>query len=395
MKRKGKPKKRPASLPPLGAKEEDLVAQLIQEMGSSAPADILKRVPDPFSAQRLIELLPSEESVVPLLLALKHAFQDKNVGKAVKRAVFRLNRKGVSTEAFFAEEEGPLPILKPVRKDPPLCYIGPVNGAGIRTVVLILHRGGKGLDTGFGVVSDEEGMLQFVYHNVSRKDAKRLTDGFSEDARPFVETSLAHVATILEGAYQMQVRLRSDAPVDYLELRPWLLENAPLLERPMIYDLIPEAAKDQVLSDAAIRDLFDDPLLESWLIEPDAIRPFMKDMYSVNESPIVLTTVQKAARVRAIQEKCMAEIFTAEKRERLKRRLEEMGYLFFKLGQEKTAETSLAAALAAVQEPTVVKANPVIEALLAKSLASYRRAIEERGPDHVLKRGDASPIILP
>ncbi len=395
MKRKGKPKKRPASLPPLGAKEEDLVAQLIQEMGSSAPADILKRVPDPFSAQRLIELLPSEESVVPLLLALKHAFQDKNVGKAVKRAVFRLNRKGVSTEAFFAEEEGPPPILKPVRKDPPLCYIGPVNGAGIRSVAVIIHRGGKGFDTGLGVVSDEEGILEFFHRTVSRKDAKALIDSFAENAGPFVETSLAHVATILEGAYQMQEGRRSDASVDYLELRAWLLENGPLLERPMIYELIPETAKDKTLTDAAIRDLFDDPLLESWLIEPDAIRPFMKDMYSVNESPIVLTTVQKAVRVRAIQEKCMAEIFTAEKRERLKRRLEEMGYLFFKLGQEKTAETALAAARIAVQEPTVVKANPVMEALLAKSLASYMRAIEERGPDHVLKRGDASPIILP
>ena len=91
----------------------------------------------------------------------------------------------------------------------------------------------------------------------------------------------------------------------------------------------------------------------------------------------------------------MKEIFSPERRQLLKRRLEEMGYIFFKLGQEETAGLALAAAHAVDQESTILKANPVIEALLERSLTFYTKALEERGPEHVQEVGESSPIILP
>jgi hypothetical protein len=136
--------------------------------------------------------------------------------------------------------------------------------------------------------------------------------------------------------------------------------------------------------------------MESWLIEPGAVKPFIKDMYQVNESPIVLTQVQRAARIREIKDKCLAKIFTAEERERLKGRLEEMGYMFLKLGQEETAKLALAAAQTVDQEVTVLRTNPVIETLLQRSLALYKDAVGERFREHAPgKMDDPSPIILP
>jgi hypothetical protein len=135
--------------------------------------------------------------------------------------------------------------------------------------------------------------------------------------------------------------------------------------------------------------------MESWVIEFDLLRPFMAEMFQARESPIVLTRAQQFARIREIQEKCIRRLFPARKRELLKHRLEEMGYVFFKLGQEETAGLALAAADTVGLEPTMLKANPVIETLLERSLAFYTRAMEERGIDQSPERGGSSSIILP
>ena len=397
MRRKTKTRKKPTSPPLLNQEQEALISTLLKEIDSTDPAEILARIPDSRCAQVLIDRLPlNDESTIPMLLTLRVGFKDKGVVKAIKRALFKLKRRGVSTEEFHTEEGDSSTILKPSQKDPPRCYVGTVDGAGLRTVVIIVHRGGKGLDVGLGVVSDQQGIKEFFYRNLSKRSAKEMEENFSREAGPLVETSLSHAATILEESYQRHLTLKSDVPADYLELRPWLLENAPVLARPVIYDCIPETSiSDTILTDSQLMELFDHELMEFWLIELEALRPFMEDMFKVRESPIVLTEAQKSYRIREIKEKCMGEIFSPERRKLLKHRLEEMGYVFFKLGQEETAGVALAAAHAADQESTILKANPVIETLLERSLTFYTKAMEERDTEQSRERGESSPIILP
>ena len=397
MKRKTKTRKKP--IPPilLNQEQEALITILLQEIGTTEPVELVAKVPDSACAQVLIDRLPlNDESPIPLLLALRVGFKDKGVGKAIKRALFKLKRSGVSTEEFYTEEGDSSTVLKPTPKEPPRCYVGAVDGAGLRVIVIIVHRGGKGLDTGLGVISDEQGIQEFFYRNLSKKSAKEMKENFSRETGPLVETSLSHAATILEEAYQRHLTLKSDVPADYLELRPWLLKNAPVLARPVVYDCIPETSiSDTILTDSQLMELFDHELMEFWLIEIETLRPFMEDMFKVEESPIVLTETQKSDRITEIKEKCMNEIFSPERRELLKRRLEEMGYIFFKLGQEETAGLALAAAHAADQESTILKANPVIETLLERSLAFYTKAMEGGDPEQNQERDESSPIILP
>lgn len=397
MRQKTKTRKKPTSPPLLNQEQEALISTLLKEIDSTDPAEILARIPDSRCAQVLIDRLPlNDESTIPMLLTLRVGFKDKGVGKAIKRVLFRLKRKGVATEEVYAEEDDSSTILKLSQKEPPRCYVGTVDGAGLRVVVIIVHRGGKGLDTGIGVVSDQQGIQEFFYRNLSKRSAKKMKENFSREAGPLVETSLSHAATILEESYQRHLTLKSDVSADYLELRPWLLENAPVLARPVVYDYIPETSiSETILTDSQLMELFDHELMESWLIEIEALRPFMEDMFKVQESPIVLTEAQKSYRIREIKEKCMGEIFSPERRKLLKHRLEEMGYVFFKLGQEETAGVALAAAHAADQESTILKANPVIETLLERSLTFYTKAMEERDPEQSRERCESSPIILP
>ena len=397
MRRKTKTRKKPTPPAPLNQEQEALISILLQKIWSIEPVELVARVPDSVCAQALINRLPlDDESPIPLLLALKARFEDKGVGKAIKSALFKLKRKGVSTEKFHTEAGDFSTALKPVPKEPPRCYVGSVDGTGSRAVVITVHRGGKGLDIGLGVVSDEKGIQEFFYRNLGRKSANVMKESFSREVKPLVDTSLAHTATILEESYQRHLTLKSDVPADYLELRPWLLENATFLTRPVVYDCLTETSiSDSSLTDFQLMELFDNELMVFWFIEFKALRPFMEDIFKVRESPIVLTEAQKANRIREIKEECMGKLFSPEKRELLKRRLEEMGYVFLKLGEEETAGLALAAAHTVDMESTILKTNPVIEILLERSLRFYTRTMKEADPEQVKEESESSPIILP
>ena len=382
----------------LSREQESIVESLLQEIDNTEPVEIVARVPDPLSAQVLIERLPLRDgSPIPLLLAMKEGFKDKGVEKEIKRALFKLKKKGINTQEVDEKEGVSSSILRPPKRESPVAYVGPISWAmGFRAVVVILHRGGKGLDIGFGLVSDEEGFREFLYHNVSKKGAYELKERFSQEAGPLVKTSPSHTTAILEGAYRMHLALKSEAPSDYLKLRPWLLENAPALDRPVIYDLIPETSISKTTpSDLLLKGLFNHELMASWLIEPDTLLPFMTDMAKVQDSPIVLTEIQKFARISEIKGQCMDEIFSIPKRELLKRRLEEMSYIFYRSGQEETAGLALTAAQAANQEVGILKTNPVIEAFLERSLALYSAAAEKSASEQDRETSETSSLILP
>ena len=84
-----------------------------------------------------------------------------------------------------------------------------------------------------------------------------------------------------------------------------------------------------------------------------------------------------------------------EERERLQHRLEEMGYVLFKLGQEDAADMALAAARSVVQDVSILTINPVIEALLDRSLSLYMKAVKEGGAEKHNAQKEASSIVLP
>jgi hypothetical protein len=390
-------KKRPARPSLLAPEEQAHITSLLQDFRNTDPAEIVAHVPDSRHAQFLIEILPLEhEDSIPLLVALKGVFNDKHVGKAVKRAVFKLKKRGIPTEAFY-EEKSPAPtILKPVQKDSPAAYLGPLDSGGFRAIMISLPRSMKGADVGVGIVSDEQGIQQFLFTNFSKKRAKEMKDYLLQEVGLLVETSLSHAATILEDAYRRHQEHHSEAPQDYLELRPWLLENVSLLECPVIYNFMSEpSVSEGILTKSRVEKLFRHELARSWLIEFEPIKPFVEDIIKVDASPIVLTEAQKSTRITQIKAKALEVLFPVGKRELLMRRFEELAYIFFKLDEEEYAKLSLAAARIMGEQCTVLRTNPVIEFLLDRSLDFYMDASKDRVDDED-QRADSSPsIILP
>lgn len=397
MKRKKKPKKKSPPVAVLTPEEDAVVRFIIEGFRDIDATEIVSRVTNSRVALILAERLPlDDESSVPLLLALKDGFEDKQVRRAVKRALFKLRKRGVPVEGFFKEDGGTPAVLKPPEKDRPVAYAGPLDMGGFRAVLVAFQRSVKGVDLGLGVISEEHGIQHFISGTFGKKRVKELRENMAQEAGPLVEISLAHAATILEASYQRHVELNSDSPAEYLELRPWLLDNATLLERRAIHDHIAEGpVSELILTDSQLEKLFEHNLMNAWYVEPDSIRPFMEEIQKIDDSPIVLTETQKLERVSEIKERCMEGLFSGSSRTLLKNRFEEMAYLFYKLGQEDTCLLTLAAARNVEQENTVLRKNPVIKFLLERSLDFYTNAMKESWDDQKQKEESSSRIILP
>ena len=398
MRRNKKPKKKKTDHSSLLKSEETLVTSLLEDFKNADPAEIAARIPHSHLAGIFLERLPLDNELpVPLLLALDEAFKDKKVHKLVKQILFRLKQKGVPIDESFPQRAGHDTILTRTQKEEPVAYIGPIAGTiGSRAVCIVLQSAVKSYQAGIGLVSEAEGIIQFLYGPFSKKRIKEIKSSLSQEAGPLVETSLPHAATILEIAYRRNMELHSDAPSQYPKLRPWLLENVTILDRPIIYDFVSEIPGDGTLTDSQLGELFGHNLMESWLIDFEDLKPFMEDILKVEGSPIVLSDAQKADQVRQIKDKSIEGLFPGPRRALLKHNLEEMAYFFFKLDQDEYSTMALTAARNLDEEDTILRKNMVVEFLLERSMQYYMDlAAEEGAEDENLEPDDSPRIILP
>ncbi|OPX36092.1 MAG: hypothetical protein B1H12_07805 [Desulfobacteraceae bacterium 4484_190.2] len=398
MRRNKKPKKKKTDHTSLLNSEETLVTSLLVDFKNIDPAEIVARIPHSYLAGIFLERLPLDnEFPVPLLLALDEAFKDKKIHKLVKRILFRLKQKGVPIDESFPQRASHGTILTQTQKEEPVAYIGPIAGTiGSRAVLILFQSAVKGYQAGIGLVSEAEGILQFLYGRFSKKRLKEIKGSLSQEAGPLVETSLPHAATILEIAYRRNMELNSDTSSQYPELRPWLLENVTILDRPIIYDFVSEIPGDGTLTDSQLGKLFDHNLMDLWLIDFEGLKPFMEDILKVEVSPIVLSDAQKADQIRQIKEKGIEELFPGPKRTLLKHNLEEMAYFFFKLDQNEYSRMALTAARNLDEEGTILRKNTVVEFLLERSMQYYMDLSgEEDAEDETLEPDDSPRIILP
>jgi hypothetical protein len=397
MRPKKKAKKKKPAPPSLPAQEETLLASLLQDFEDSDPAQVVAKLPDSRLARVFVERLPlNDESTIHMLAAIHEAFQNKQVRKAIKRVLFRLDKKGVAVEGFCEEKDTTTAVFIPAEREKPVAHIGPIDSNGFRAVLIELHRAMKGVDLGAGLISDEHGIQQFLFANFSKKRTRQIKEDLTRDVGPLMETSLAHAATVLEKAYGRHTEIHSNAPSEYLELRPWLLENVSLLDRPIIYDSLPEGSVPEgSVTGSQLEKLFQQNLFESWIDDFESLKPFMEDILKLDDSPLLLNDAQKADRAGDIKKKGIEKLFPISRRALLKNRLEEMAYLFFKLEDEESSRLALAAALTAEQEDSALKPNPLIEFLFDRSLNFYM-ASAKRDAEKLDAKDDApSGIILP
>ena len=396
MKKKKKfKKKKPSPSLTVHPGAQELITSIMKDLKTTDHANLISRLPDARHAQILIEHLSLEDaSCVPFMMAIQESFQDKDVRKAVNRVLFKLKNKGLLVGDGSPNEGQSQSVLKPPKHDKPTALIGPIDSFGFRTVLVSLQRSMKGLEVGIGLVSDDMGMQEFLFGTFSKKRTKEIKEQLSQDAGPLIDTSLSHATTVLEEAYKRHLELHPDPPADYLQMRPKILDMAPLLKRPPIYEALSgDLPEDKTLTDSQIRELFDHDLMKSWIVDLEQLKPFVEEIHSVEKSPILLTEIQKEERTLGIKEKAFEALYPEDKQRTLKHRLEEMAYFFLKLGEEKFAQLSHLAALVIKNEGSPPKRNPVLWFILERSFDLYMEGLEEMREEE--EKGSSSNLILP
>ncbi|MFH1349863.1 MAG: hypothetical protein ABII26_02900 [Pseudomonadota bacterium] len=377
-KRPKKKKTHPSLL--ISPDEEKLTTSLLENLNKITPANIYDQIPNPLVAQALVERLPLDEpEVSDPIMCIKDAFQQKGVQKAIKKVLFRLKQRGIIISGSEHAEEAPIHIVNRQEAEPS-AYLSHIDGAGNRGIFMTVPQVPKGVDLGMGVINDEKGIIQFLFARYSKKRMREVQNLFFSNFRTIVEASVSHAATMLEKSYSQNREGLTELSKGYLQFRPWLLGNVTLMERSAIYDFIPpEDISLETLSETRMNRLLDHELLASWMVDPERIKSLAEEMQKVEESPIVVSELQQKERIKDLKRKAISDIYPEEKRSILKSRLEEMAYVFLKLGDEEIARVSLSAAVSLDKRDSMFESNPFLDGLLERSLSTYSSFTVEGG----------------
>ena len=378
---KKKKQKKQAAYPALSQDEQRLLQRLLEDLKTTDPASLAERIQSHHIAEALAENLPLEEPKTPEILSeIRKTFPQKTVQKALRRAVFRLKQRGITLPDSEPDEAPAFAVAK----EEPSAYVGPIDGSGSRPLLIVLPRGASGVDLAMGAVSDEQGFIEFIYGRYSKKRVNEVKELFFSKVPHMVETTLSHAARVLEHAYRKEEGKPGPATGEYLRLRPWLIGNVEIRDRLVVADYIPlDSVTADMLTPTQIEKLLQHKLMISWVLDPEKLSPLSEAIASAQESPIFISEGQRREHMSKIKEEGIIKLFGEKERMVFRMRLEEMAYVFFKMGEETLARLCLAAALSLEEKAPLLKANPFLNALVDRSLGQSR------------KTARSSPIILP
>jgi hypothetical protein len=325
---------------------------------------------DPQIAGKLAELLIAipDKRIGNLLHRMFDVTQDKKVQKTIKRSLFRLKSKGIVVDEILFDKERP--ILRPFQADPKEGFASGIDFLGNRLLWLVIPHPGRGLTVMHGVISDQEGIVDFSQDEMTRKGFRSFFEEVQgKSPFPFVKMEPSYVAFLFTQAYQLHLDKKINAPQGYLHAKSEIDRIKKVYAKPLIYSALPA---DEIASDDRISrkggDLLKIDLLSSWRIEEDDIRPYADEVWEAEKSKIVLNEAQKEVRFQGIYQKALTELFSGERKLLYQRRLEEMAYVLLKLGREEEAKISLSVAMNLEKPLNPIQPNPFLFQLVVKSI---------------------------
>jgi hypothetical protein len=354
----------------LGGKTDEEIFRFLQTLWEK----------DPGSEGKVAELLSGipDATIAKILQRMLEVSQEKKVQKIIKRSLYRLKSRGINIEeGFFGQRK---PVLHPPKVERPKGYASAIDSIGQRLLMVVIPRGGRGWTVMQGVISDIRGLVDFSGQEMSRKEFTGFYEKVQESIPfPLVEIEPSYVAFLYVQAYRLTLEKRMTPPQDYLLLKSEVEGIKKEYERPLIYRFLQAdkiAGDDWILKRA--ETLLKNDLFSDWRIEEDRIRPYANAVLEAEESKIVLNQAQKQARFQEIYLRALSELFSEERRFLSRRRLEEMSYVFFKLGKDEEARISLAVAIDLEKPLNLIQPNPFLFQLVVKSIFALLAEAHEK-----------------
>lgn len=343
------------------------------DAGVDALRAVAGRAPDAdlAIAERLGRIASADS--VDALVALEAATTDKLVLREARRALYRLEQRGLRPPP-------PVPVAPAVTTGPSLeGYLSAVDGSGDQLAWLVKPRPGGVLHL-FAVVNDPDGLREVEVTETSRKALRAARQELHDrHAIDMVEADWRYVDFVIARAFAWATEKGTPMHGDYRGARNQLTVQ-PVQEMPPLIrtrlDVEAVRADVRALSESAA--LLEEPEFRTWFFDPEALGPYLDEAQQIRTSPLVLNQAQQQERLRGIVERALEELWGGARQASWARRLEEMAYVFDASGRKEPARRALAVALAL--EATRHGGRDILfcEALTRSSLAVFLEAAEQR-----------------
>jgi hypothetical protein len=360
-----------------GVAESATVADLMPYAGRSAAGDIA-------IAHRLGAI--AEAGSVEALQRLERESNDREVRKAVKRALYRLEQRGVKVPA------APVTPATPVLAATIEGWMSPVDGRGDQLVWLIKPRT-DGVAHLFAVLNDPEGLREVDLSAVTRKALRQARQQLAEKHDLHLVAADWHYCDFLiSRAFQWARARKTPMHGDYPALHAQLTRDpAPTDMEPLVFT---QLDRDAVRADAAALaqsgELLQEKELRTWFLTAEEAQPYLEDVSGAQESVLVLSPLQQEDRVRIVLDRALTDRFGGAHGESYVRRLYDMAYFFAVTHRDKQARQALAVALA-LASGTRPAEIPFCENMVRSSLAMWHQLAAEKQAE----RSKSSLIMTP
>jgi hypothetical protein len=184
----------------------------------------------------------------------------------------------------------------------------------------------------------------------------------------------------------------SERDRDYLRVRPRLTSHPPRPPaEPVSTRVAPPSADESDALAAGAAALLEEPELRGWYPAPDAAAPFVEEIRTIRESPVLVSRMAQEERVREVLRRAAATLFPPAT---LARRLEGTAYVLAETGRPAPARGALAVAQILRARPAEPLDVPLVAALVERSVGALlaettAREEEQRRTNLVVTPGQA------
>jgi len=320
--------------------------------------------------------LASDESAA-LLQRLEQESADKRVRKEAKRALYRLGQRGVRVPE-------PMPAAASPAVAPSLeGYLSAVDGRGDQLVWLLKAQPG-GVAHVFAVINDPEGLREAALNPVTRKALKSLRQSLEQRHElRLVEVDWRYADFLMHRAFEWARARGTRMTGDYPALRLQLTRlPAPESMPPIaLARLGPAALADEAGLLAQSAGGLEEPELRTWFRTEGELQPFLAELASVKDSPLVLHEMQQQERFEEVIVRAIDTVFGGDVRPSWARRFYQMAN-YFALTRRLDRAAQMVAVARALEADAAPRDIPFCAHLVRASLAFFFQQALEQQEEH-------------
>ena len=320
-----------------------------------------------------VDALGSTQSpvAVKVLQILQEIPAEKPMRRALKAALYRLERQGLVKKEEETESEPRVLIPRPADRQAEAWASWP-ESQGERGMVLKLPDAGRGYVMAIAVVNSEGVFHEFEAIQTTRKGVRALLDKMTGGVEGrLIEIPLEHFRFLIEEVAEIYQRQSHALPSGYEPIHKYLASWVEVVSSPHVYNLLDE--KEIVEDPILLRT--SDSLLEvqpfvTWRLSEGLTQSFVEKIKELSESRLVISQSVQMERTAQIHREAAAEIFTPELRQHYRRLLEETALLLDLTDRPQEAKRALAVAIDLENEIGLLTEDNFILGLVKRSIES-------------------------